>query len=66
MLLLLLKIHSLRSATVNNAAYSTNLAFKFHSLEVPPSVIIKLAQGNYFSVHFIMSNTTFCGLRYIR
>jgi len=28
-----LKIHSLGSATVNNAAYSANLAFKFHSLD---------------------------------
>ena len=30
---LLFKIHFLGSATVNNAAYSANLAFKFHSLE---------------------------------
>ena len=28
-----LKLHSLGGATVNNAAYSSNLAFKFHSLE---------------------------------
>jgi len=30
---LCLKLHSLGSATVNNAAYSVNLRFKFHSLE---------------------------------
>jgi len=28
-----LKLHSLASATVNNAAYSVNLCFKFHSLD---------------------------------
>jgi len=28
-----LKLHSLGSATINNAAYSVNLGFKFHSLD---------------------------------
>jgi len=31
--ILWIKIHSVGGATVNNAAYSANLAFKFHSLE---------------------------------
>jgi len=31
--ILWLKLHSVGGTTVNNAAYSVNLAFKFHSLE---------------------------------
>jgi len=31
--ILWLKLHSQGVATVNNAAYSVNLPFKFHSLE---------------------------------
>jgi len=43
--ILWLNLHSLVSATVNNAAYLVNLGFKFHSLLI-------LETSTSYSIHF--------------